>query len=254
MKTLTTLLLALFLLACGDAPDATVEDTDMDAEQPMQPETPRQTLQQTVDAVQANGGDLTALPADAAQRNIDTWIDQLEDVDGADKVTGNLERLGEALGEQPINGSLAGMILITLAEDTRQVAGNTPGISTLVSALESGGEKLTASIGRGSGILDQTLQAVKSKAADITTLPADAAIDNIDGWLGELRGMDGADGLVENLETLKTELGAGNIDAEKVSDILFDLAEDTRDMADGNKGLETLAYALEAGGWRLEDK
>ena len=173
------------------------------------------TVQSTVDAVQANGGDITALPADAALANIDSWIDQLDDNEDASKVTGNLEELQDALGEQPINGPLVGMLLITLAEDTRQVAGTAPGVSTLVSALQSGGEKLTEGAFGSSSLLDQTLAAVRAKAADITTLGVPTATKNIDSWITELRGMDGTDDMIENLETLKTELGASDIDGRK---------------------------------------
>ncbi|MGB3800075.1 MAG: hypothetical protein WA952_09700 [Lewinella sp.] len=251
MRYLYLFLLAAVLVAC-DSSDTTTESSAETTEDTMEADDPAATLQATNDAVGTNGGDITALPIDAAQANIDAWMDQLEDVDGADKVTGNLEALSEALGESPVNGQLAGMVLISLAEDTRQVAGSTPGISTLVSALESGGEKLTDSAFQGDSQLDQTLQAAKGKAADITTLPVGAATENIDGWLAELRSMDGTDEIVGDLESLKQALGATEIDGEEVSDLLFSLADATRSLGEDNPGLQTLGYLLEAGGWRLE--
>ncbi len=251
MKYLSLFLFAGLLTACGNASEATVDNSEPTMEQ-LNADDPGATLQATLDAVQANGGDITAIPGGAAVSNVDSWMDELEDVEGADKVTGNLESLRGTLTASPINGQLAGMQLISLAEDTRQVGGSTPGISALVSALQAGGEKLTASAFGGSSLLDQTLQAGKSAAADITTLPGSAAVQNIDGWLGELRGMDGADGIVSDLESLKQELSAPSIDGPKVSNLLFSLAEGTRSVADGNPGLETLAYLLESGGWRLE--
>ncbi len=251
MKYLSLILLAGLFAACGDGSEATVENPEPTPEQ-QDTDNPTATLDATVNAVKANGGDITALPGDAAVSNIDTWMEQLDGVDGADKVTGNLEALRETLTESPINGQLAGMQLISLAEDTRQVGGSTAGISALVSALKAGGEKLTASAFGGSTLLDQTLQAGKSKAADITTLPVGAATENVDGWINELRGMDGADGIVRHLESLKQELSAASIDGEKVSELLFSLADDTRGVADGNPGLQTLAYLLESGGYRLE--
>jgi hypothetical protein len=254
MKHALLLLLALGLYACGETPNdgdaEVVTDTD---EMVDRADDPSATLDATVQAVQSAGGDITALPAGAAVDNIDSWMEALDDVDGADKVTGNLEALKETLTEQPINGPLAGMILTTLAEDTRQVAGSTPGISQLASALESGGNKLTGSAFQGDGLLDQTLAAAKSKMADITTLSPATATQNIDSWIGKLRGMDGADGMVEQLETLKMELGKPSIDGSAVSDIMMDLSEETRGMANGNNGLETLAYLLEAGAWRLKE-
>ncbi|THH37903.1 hypothetical protein [Neolewinella litorea] len=252
MKYLSLFLFAAFLTACGDTSEATVDDTVETPETTMEPSDPAGTLQATVEAVQANGGDITALPGEAAVANIDTWTEQLEGVNGAEKVTSNLESLRETLSESPINGQLAGMQLISLAEDTRQVAGSTPGISALVAALQAGGEKLTASAFAGESLLDQTLQAGKSAAADITTLPANAAIGNVDGWIAELRGMDGTDEIVGDLEALKQELSAPTIDGAKTSDLLFSLAESTRSLADGSPGLATLAYLLESGAWRLQ--
>ena len=252
MKYFTLFTLALLLAACAGNNDATTTDPNAVDSSEMADQDGTATVQSTVDAVQANGGDITALPADAALANIDSWIDQLDDNEDASKVTGNLEELQEALGEQPINGPLVGMLLITLAEDTRQVAGTAPGVSTLVSALQSGGEKLTDGAFGSSSLLDQTLAAVRAKAADITTLGVPTATKNIDSWITELRGMDGTDDMIGNLETLKTELGASEIDGERVSELLFGLAEETRELAGDNQGLAVLAYALEAGGWRLE--
>ena len=251
MKYLSLFLFAILLAACGNTSEATVDNSEPTMEQ-MDADDPGTTLQATIDAVQANGGDITALPADAALSNIDTWMDQLEGVEGAEKVTGNLESLRETLSESPINGQLAGMQLISLAEDTRQVGGSTPGLSTLASALQSGGEKLTGSAFTGESLLDQTLQAGKSAAADITTLPVSTAAGNIDGWLAELRGMDGADGIVEDLESLKQTLSAPTIDGERASELMFSLAESTRSVGEGNPALQTLAYLLESGAWRLE--
>ena len=253
MKNLLLLLLALALYACGDTPtDDAIAETDMveDADDPAA------TLTATNEAVASTaGGDLTALPAEAATENIETWREQLEDVDGADKVTGNLETLQEALGESPINGPLVGMLLTTLAEDTRQVGGSTPGISQLASALRAGGEKLTGGEAyQGDDVLSQTLQAGKEKMGDITTLSPEAATTNIDSWIAKLKEMDDTDDMVEELQTLKTELSQTNIDGEKVADLLMDLSAETREMADGNQALQTLAYLLEAGSYRLGGK
>ncbi len=255
MKYLSLFLFALLLVACDSSESTTeissttVEGQDTGA---MTAETPSGTLQATVDAVQTHGGDITAIPADAARSNIDSWIGQLDGVEGTEAVTGNLEALKETLGESPVNGELAGMQMISLAEDTRQAGGSTPGLTTLASALKSGGEKLVGSSFQGSSLLDQTLNAAKSKAADITTLPVATASGNVDGWIAELRGMDGSDQIVTDLESLKQELAASPIDGAKVSDLLFSLADQTRSLAGENKGLSVLAYLLESGGWRLE--
>ena len=93
---------------------------------------------------------------------------------------------------------------------------------------------------------------MRAKAADITTLAVPTAIKNIDSWITELRGMDDSDEMIADLEALNTELKAGEIDGEKVSELMFSLAEDTRELAGDDKKLAILAYALEAGGYRLD--
>lgn len=251
MKNLLLLLLALALYACGDTPtDDALGETDMVEEA----DDPAATLTATNQAVaSAAGGDLTALPAAAALDNIETWGEQLEGVDGAEKVTGNLETLGEELQKDPINGSLVGMLLTTLAEDTRQVAGSAPGVSQLVSALRAGGEKLTSGAAfEGDGLLSQTLRAGKEKMGDITTLAPEAATTNIDSWIAELQGMEDTDDMVEQLQSLKNEISQPSIDGGKVADLLMDLAADTREMAGDNQALHTLAYLLEAGSYRVD--
>lgn len=255
------LLLPLGLLALGSCNDQMADRNTTTTEEPtLAPAerepgvvtSPTQTLDATNAAIKSAGGDITALPVSAAASNIDTWMSQLGDVDGADKVTANLKELKKALMASDVNGQLAGMLLITLAEDTRQVAGSGMSIGMLTSALKAGGEKLTSATITGNSLLSQTLMAVKGVMGDITTLPATAAVGNVDGWIEKLQGMDGTSEIVRDLNTLKTELQAPTIDGSKVSKLMFDMAEDTRAMGGGDKGVETLAYALEAGGWRLK--
>lgn len=100
-------------------------------------------------------------------------------------------------------------------------------------------------------MLQSTVEAVKSAGGDITALPAGAAVSNIEGWIGKLRSMDGTDAIVGELNNLKTELTAGNIDGKKVSGILSSLAEQTRGMASKAPMLGTLASALQAGADKL---
>ncbi len=63
--------------------------------------------------------------------------------------------------------------------------------------------------------------------------------------------MDGTDGIVSNLRSLKDELGAGSIDGPRVSSLLSELASDTREVGAGNQGLTMLASALDAGASKL---
>ena len=170
------LLLPIGLLALASCNDKTASRTDTDQPTTLAPSErtddmtsgPSQTLDATNAAVRSAGGDITALPL-RRRRQHRLWLTQLNDVDGADKVTANLRVLQKTLTSSDINGQLAGMLLITLAEDTRQVAGSSMGIGMLASALEAGGEKLTAATITGTSMLSETLMAVKGKMGDITT-------------------------------------------------------------------------------------
>lgn len=102
--------------------------------------------------------------------------------------------------------------------------------------------------------LQNTVQAVQGAGGDITALDPGAAVGNIDGWINELRGMDGADGIVNDLESLKGELQGGNIDGGRVSNLLSSLADQTRGMSDRAPGLSSLASALQAGADKLAGK
>ena len=255
MRTLFLLLLALTLYACGGERNDALAETD--TTEVAETDDPAATLTATNEAVNSTaGGDLTALPVEAATENVDTWREQLEDVEGADKVTGNLEFLSEELQKDPLNGSLIGMLLTTLAEDTRQVAGSTPGVSQLVSALKAGGEKLTSGDAfAGDDLINQTLRAGKEKMGDITTLSPEAATSNIDSWIDKLRNVEDGEDISEQLQALKNELTQSSIDAEKVADLLMDLSADTRELAgENNQAFHTLAYLLEAGSYRLSSK
>lgn len=103
-------------------------------------------------------------------------------------------------------------------------------------------------------MLESTVDAVKSVGGDITALPANAAVSNIEGWVGKLSSMDGTEAMVSELNALKTELTAGKIDGGKVSTILGSLAEQTRGMAAKAPALSVLANALQAGADKLAGK
>ena len=106
----------------------------------------------------------------------------------------------------------------------------------------------------GSQQLQSTVDAVNSAGGDITALDPSTATSNIDGWIGQLRGMDGTDGIVSELENLKTELSAESIDGSRVSTILSTLADETRNLEGQAPGLGTLASALQAGADKLAGK
>lgn len=257
MKALFPLLCALLLFACNNA-TTRVSDDDADNTQPLvKVTTPSEatnantTLDATLAAVQGYNGDVTALPGRTALGNIDTWLVDLNDVNGAEAVTWNLRALRNTLAQPNINGQLAGMQLLSLAEDTRKVAGGNSNLTALANALKAGGEKLTGTAFTGNDLLPQTLGVLKSKAADITTLPASAAVGNIDSWINTLGGMNGTSAITNDLKTLKMELQKPSIDGMKVGNLLKSLATKTRSVGGDNMGLATLAYTLDAGAARL---
>ncbi len=102
--------------------------------------------------------------------------------------------------------------------------------------------------------LQSTISAVEGAGGDITALQPSTAVSNIDSWIGELSSMDGTDEIVSDLQELKTELTADNIDGGSVSALLSSLADQTRELGGNNMGLTTLARALDAGAEKLSGK
>ena len=102
--------------------------------------------------------------------------------------------------------------------------------------------------------LQSTISAVESAGGDITALQPTTAVSNIDSWISELSNMDGTDEIVSDLNELKTELTADNIDGGAVSELLSSLADETRELGGDNMGLSTLARALDAGAQKLAGK
>ena len=100
--------------------------------------------------------------------------------------------------------------------------------------------------------VESTLSAVQTHGGDLTALPLDMATENIGIWINRLRGKEGTDQVIRDLELLQSELGAGTIDGAKVSSLLSSLAEQTRTVAKGQEGSGRLVEALEAGARRLQ--
>ena len=152
MRFLFFLLLALVTYSCGDsAPETTATEAEQteaaeEATEAMTARTEGATfLNNTIQAVRDAGGDLTALPAEAAAANVNGWIGRLSRMEGTDEIVGNLSRLQTEfqIGEgEELNGESISAILTELANNTRQLAGDTPGLETLADALEAGAVKL----------------------------------------------------------------------------------------------------------------
>ncbi len=99
--------------------------------------------------------------------------------------------------------------------------------------------------------INETVDAVNNVGGDITALPASAAVSVIDSWSAKLASMPGTEGMVADLNSLKMELTAANIDGEKVGALLSKLGNETAAMAPDNQALSGLASALNAGGAKL---
>ncbi|WP_157500819.1 hypothetical protein [Lewinella sp. 4G2] len=121
----------------------------------------------------------------------------------------------------------------------------------MAAASEMVDTEAAAAKAEGANLLQSTIQAVQSAGGDITALSPDVATSNIESWMGKLKGVEGADGVVSGLSNLKNELTAGSIDGSKVSGILSGLATEVRGMSGEMPALNTLASALDAGAKKL---
>ena len=97
-----------------------------------------------------------------------------------------------------------------------------------------------------------TLEATARHGDNLTALPLDMATENIDIWINRLRGKDGTEAVIRDLESLQSALSAGTIDGAAVSALLRSLAEETRKVAGDKEDAGRLVEALEAGANRLE--
>ena len=97
-----------------------------------------------------------------------------------------------------------------------------------------------------------TLEAAERHGGDLTAIPLDMATENIDIWINRLRGKDGTEAVIRDLESLRSTLSGSTIDRAAVSALLRSLAEETRKVAGGREDAGRLVEALEAGASRLE--
>lgn len=161
MKLYGFLFLALLFTACGNAEmaeenlETEVNEAVAEADEAMDNATANAAsagaaaqaqassfLQQTVQAVQSAGGDLTALAPATAVSNIEGWISRLGNIDGADPIVDDLKELKEQLTAEEIDGSEVSGLLSSMAEKTRSMEGKAPGLGTLANVLDAGAKKL----------------------------------------------------------------------------------------------------------------
>ncbi len=85
-------------------------------------------------------------------------------------------------------------------------------------------------------------------AGGLTSLPAAAAVDNINGWIAQLEGNPDFAPVVSDLETLRGQLQASPIDGSAVGATLQRLGTATTGAAGGDSALETLGSTLTEAG------
>lgn len=145
MKYFILLATTCAMLSCAPRPTSTAadSDTDMEMNDPMAGQgTDSELLQSTMNAIETNDGNITALPPSAAVSNIDSWINELRGMDGTESIVGNLTTLKGELNEPSIDGQKVSQLLSTLANETRALAGNNQGVSTLATYLDAGATTL----------------------------------------------------------------------------------------------------------------
>lgn len=95
-----------------------------------------------------------------------------------------------------------------------------------------------------------TVDAV-TNSGGLTSLPAAAAVDNINGWIAQLEGNPDFAPVVSDLETLRGQLQASPIDGAAVGATLQRLGEATTGAAGGDSALQTLGTTLTEAGNQL---
>ncbi|WP_116127775.1 hypothetical protein [Lewinella sp. IMCC34183] len=154
MKYLTAFLFIFLLVSCADRTNNTndmdtptadeMETTMPDRQNPVNsPQTASPQLQSTIQAVESAGGDITALAPGTAVSNIDSWISQLDGMDGTNAIVDNLKSLKMELNADNIDGSKVSNLLSTLARETRSAGNGNSGLDALANALDAGAQKLS---------------------------------------------------------------------------------------------------------------
>ena len=89
-------------------------------------------------------------------------------------------------------------------------------------------------------------------AGGLTSIAPDAAVANIDAWIAKLTGVAGAEGVVDGLGTLKTQLTTTPLDGAAIGATLSSLGEQTTAAAGGDAALESLGRTLSEAGNTLQ--
>ena len=152
MKYAFAFLLPLLVVACGGnnetdtevvAPTVEVTEPTIDTET-MPADAGMVSINETVDAVNAAGGDITAIAPSAAVTVIDGWIMKLNGMPEASGIVSNLTALKGQLATGAPNGRMVGELLTKLGAETKTLAASSGNMALdgLANALSAGGAKL----------------------------------------------------------------------------------------------------------------
>lgn len=125
--------------------------------------------------------------------------------------------------------------------------------------MEQGVEETTdLSTDYGSDVMQPTdvtaagTVAAVEEAGGLTALAPATAVENIDGWIAKLEGVEGGAEIRGMLETLKGQLTAETVDGAAVAETLTRLSAATENAGAGDADLEALAGALESAAMDLK--
>ena len=99
-------------------------------------------INETVDAVNNAGGDITAINPTAAVGVIDGWIGKLGSMPGTESVVADLQSLKGELTSGNVDGAKVGTLLNKLGAETAAMAPDNQALAGLANALQAGGAKL----------------------------------------------------------------------------------------------------------------
>lgn len=150
MKYAFAFLLPLFVMSCAgnkaevETTEPTVETTApaMDTET-MPADAGLVSINETVDAVNAAGGDITAVAPASAIVVVDGWIAKLSSMPEAAGIVGNLNALKGQLASGAPDAKTTGDLLTKLGLETQALATDNVALQGLSSALTAGGAKLS---------------------------------------------------------------------------------------------------------------
>ncbi len=147
-------LLSFLLAACSDTADTAVASReatqDPVADVAVEPASGSSAaedeaatfLQTTTAAVEAAGGDITALSPEAAANNINGWITKLIHFEGTEDVVDDLADLKKELMIGEMDSAKVSGILGSLATSTRELSDRAVGLGMLADVLQAGSDKL----------------------------------------------------------------------------------------------------------------